>query len=291
MVAFFENVWSNRPIMRRLSWDALAATLVDFRPNGGSADDDKKAAPCWSPVSYPPGATRRALHVDEVYALVLDYDGERTIDEAVAAWDGYARVVHTSWSHSPTRHKIRVVLPLAEPIAGGVWRGIYRAIVESDGGTADSSCIDPSRLYLLPCMGRHWEPWAFRFEGDRISLLDHAADVARATELVAAAEAQQRKEAANRARRAVGDARSSARAVREVLQSDPGARERLGARLGGSVVLRGIGPVVVGVMCPACGRPSLWWIISPSSFGGAACNHRKSCGWAGPLWRVGECGT
>lgn len=39
------------------------------------------------------------------------------------------------------------------------------------------------------------------------------------------------------------------------------------------------------VLCPSCGRRSVWWYVSMTghTFGGAACKHRNSCGWAGHL--------
>jgi predicted RNA-binding Zn-ribbon protein involved in translation (DUF1610 family) len=39
------------------------------------------------------------------------------------------------------------------------------------------------------------------------------------------------------------------------------------------------------VLCPMCGKRSVWFYVSMTghTFGGAACAHRNSCGWAGSL--------
>ena len=55
----------------------------------------------------------------------------------------------------------------------------------------------------------------------------------------------------------------------------------LGLTLGGRLVGEGDAQRVVGVPCPRCERPSVWWWVSPASWAGAGCSHRKSCGWTG----------
>lgn len=38
-----------------------------------------------------------------------------------------------------------------------------------------------------------------------------------------------------------------------------------------------------GIRCPRCSRPSVWYAIVPERWYGAACAHRRSCGWSGAL--------
>jgi len=63
--------------------------------------------------------------------------------------------------------------------------------------------------------------------------------------------------------------------------ADPGERAAWAAAAGGT--LSPDGSSARGVRCPRCGRPSVWWAIRPERWYGAACSHRSSCGWAGPL--------
>ena len=37
------------------------------------------------------------------------------------------------------------------------------------------------------------------------------------------------------------------------------------------------------VPCPACGRPSAWFWLSPGALSTAQCHHKDSCGWWGHL--------
>ena len=258
-MSFFENVRSVEPVARDLTWERLADTLVDFRAHWGLDDAAKRSAPCWSPVRYREGGRRRAADVVDVSALVLDYDDGRTIDEAVDAWDGLARVVHTSWSHSPDHHKIRVIVPLVEPVPAGLWSGVYRAALRDDGNAADPHCSDPSRLYLLPCMGRHATPWARVYPGELLDLGDLAQRVEEARRRVEAAAAERRARVAREARRYAADG-DTASAVRRVLDTDPHAREAVGIRLGGRVVNRPGGDVIKGVRVPVV-RPRLAMVV------------------------------
>ena len=60
---------------------------------------------------------------------------------------------------------------------------------------------------------------------------------------------------------------------------DPAFREELGHSLGGVVS----DDAVRMVCCPRCRRESVWWWLSPQRLPVAMCNHRRSCGWSGPL--------
>ena len=74
------------------------------------------------------------------------------------------------------------------------------------------------------------------------------------------------------------------RALRIALDDDPAVRERAGLMLGGQI-RRGC---ATKVRCPSCGRASVWWALRPETCGAAFCDHRGSCGWAGPIWKLIE---
>lgn len=61
-------------------------------------------------------------------------------------------------------------------------------------------------------------------------------------------------------------------------------REAAGTMAGG----RRTGASIRGVMCPSCGRRSVWWYLNPEghTWSGAACKHRESCGWAGGIRQI-----
>lgn len=97
-------------------------------------------------------------------------------------------------------------------------------------------------------------------------------------------EAQAARLAAVKARRVdvVPDQAAAEREVKRRLREDPDARESLGLAIGG----KRKGDRIVRVVCPACGRPSVWWYLDPSGHDtrSAMCEHKGSCGWGGGLY-------
>lgn len=273
-------------------------------PDGRKAQDTAKVrCPCWSAVSWRPDADRpeddrgrrKADGVAHVFALTLDYDDGVGPVEALDRWAGYERLVYTSWSHRPDRPKCRIVLPLAEPVPGAVWSGVYRAILADEGGAADAKTLDPSRIWFGHAEGHGGPHYARWRPGRLLSLLDLALDVD------AKAQARAEAEAEDRARRAV--AASAARAAaerhadrgedaagrlrRKLFAVDPDLRARVGAHAGGRIVTGPDGGQTVRkALCPACGRPGVWFGVTK---GRARCDHVNTCGYgAGEGVRVIE---
>lgn len=285
-VAFFRHARDRVPMRRTLPWAALVTTLQRVRPLAGD-EEAKRRAPCWSPTNYVPWGTRAIANVVEVSCLVLDHDDGLSMDEALAPWAGVELVVHTTWRHSPQHPKFRLVLPLAAPIPGAEWAPLYRDILDHEAPRADRKVFDPSRLYFLPAVG-FGGPHEFRHQaGNLLDLSDRAeaANQRHAIEEQAARRPAQREAAIYKHRppRTESPERQEGRA-RHLLATDPGAREKVGLRLGGRIVHRTGGPVVEGVRCPSCARDSVWFPVSPSSVRLALCEHRKTCGWMGSLF-------
>jgi hypothetical protein len=273
-ISTFQHVYDNVPRGVEVSWEALVQALTTFRPRA-----EKLETPCWSPASYS-RPRRVGSNVEDVCALVLDYDDGRTITEADRAWSAYERVMHTSWSHRPEAHRFRLVMPLERPVPGPLWRQLYVFLLEADGGAADPKCCDPNRLFLVPVgPGIAWHK-----RGARPDLLPLAQ---RLDEQRRRREERQRRRAkkeAARIRRMVYDAESKEGAVRRLLTVDPDARRQYGEGLGGRLRHRGEIEVVTDLRCPACGQHDVWYIANRA--GDAACNHVNSCGWSGPLWSL-----
>lgn len=276
---------------------AAAGQVPAPREDGKKAEDPHKlACPCWSAVTWADGwRSRKAAGVAKVWALALDYDNGVEPLDALERWHGYERLVYTSWSHAPGKPKCRIVMPLAEPVPGAVWSGVYRRIVADEGGQIDRQVIDPSRIWFGYAVGHGGPHYARRRHGALLSLLDVAlrvdeeqaaaaaqAEIDRAERLRVAAEARRRAEAARgRGEEAAGRTRARLYAV------DPDLRERVGLAGGGKVVVGPDGSKAIRkARCPACGRPGVWFGVER---GRARCDHVHSCGWgAGDGCRVIE---
>jgi hypothetical protein len=266
-------------------------------------DEAKVRCPCWSAASWRPDADRpecdrgrrKADGVAHVFALTLDYDNGVGPAEALDRWAGYERLVYTSWSHRPDRPKCRIVLPLAEPVPGPVWSGVYRAISADEGKAADATTLDPSRIWFGHAEGHGGPHYARWRPGRLLSLLDLALDVDAKAQARAAVEAEDRARRAAQASAARAAAERHAdrgedaagRLRRKLFAVDPDLRARVGAHAGGRIVAGPDGGQTVRkALCPACGRPGVWFGVTK---GRARCDHVNTCGYgAGEGVRVIE---
>ncbi len=264
-ISVFDNAWDNVPKYRDVTLAALLRALLTFRvlPDVG----DKRALPAWSPARFS-GEARRAVEVVDVSCLVLDLDAG-DVEAVSAAWTGHLHVLHSTWSHSAEQPRFRVVVPLARPVPVAWWSAAWAWATARTPG-ADAACKDPSRLYFRPAVRREEQPHFSRLvEGpvlDVVPLLNPTLSTERAPALPARVPARQ-----------------LAQVVRLRLAHDPGTRERVAGELGVPVVGIGEGRRAEHIACPLCGRPTVWFLVSPRRQSRAYCRHRKSCGWNGPL--------
>lgn len=226
--------------------------------------------PAWSPWSYRDHRRAEAGAL-RTCALVIDYDGTISLDEAREPWTSWAHVGHTTWSHAdPARAHVRVVLPLQAPVEASLWPRLWAWSVAHDD-RQDGKVGDRGRLYFAPFTAPSpaASPAAWCHDG---AWLDVAA-----LELPASAEPTP-------APRPSGGAPPGGEGGR-ALYRDRASRAELGARLGGRV-----GEAKAkGIKCPSCARPSVWWWLDAGDGGawlGAGCEHRQSCGWTGWLDQV-----
>ncbi len=265
-VHFFPNVFDRRAVPRTLSWDALASRLRDFPVR----DDihDKRLLPCWAPAELD------GRRVVAVTAVVLDVDDGATIAAAHDASGPFTVALHTSSRHTPEAPRFRLVLPLSQPVPGDRWTEAWRLAVDALGLHIDRSCANANRRYLLPARPRRDAP-----THAEVPTTDQALDLLPL--LPPATEAQHPPHPARRP--VVVPARHLDRAVRRRLAWDPAARARLADRLGAALHGEGRTQRADGIPCPACGRPSAWFLLAPERATRARCKHHHSCGWTGPL--------
>lgn len=98
---------------------------------------------------------RRALsRVEQVHALVLDFDnGDTTVEQAARLFPGTESVIYTTFSHSTECPKLRVALPLSEPVGADQYARIWdwaAGKIARAGHVLDESARDASRFWYLP---------------------------------------------------------------------------------------------------------------------------------------------
>ncbi len=116
---------------------------------------EKKQIPGWSPALFKDD--RRAKgNVEEVTALVLDYDAKltrTTISDAEVAWQDYFGLIHTTWSSREDAHCFRVIIPFSRPVSAEEYPSIWDWACEEAaffGQQLDLAARDASRLWFLP---------------------------------------------------------------------------------------------------------------------------------------------
>lgn len=239
---------------------------------------DKGDVACWAPHTFKVGTSRKANNIHQVWALVLDFDqpGD-SVPKTMAQFQGFERASYSTYSSVAGAEKSRLVLPLKEPVSGHIWPSVIRIVMDGLSMVADTKCTDPSRLFLLPCMGPDTKS-AFE-PGDLLSL----AETVRQAETDEALRKRAIERRAIESRRAAQFAQHSDKAWAYLLATSPDARADAAHRLGLAIVERSGARVAIRGTCPSCGQRSVWFPIDNQRSSGAFCNHKNSCGWSGSL--------
>jgi hypothetical protein len=164
------------PAEHTQSWADLAGRLSRHarRPD--------KDGPGWSPAVYKrdEGGTLPTRANDAVQALtcaVADVD-HIELDDVVALREhicgqGLACAIYSTHSSTEAAPRIRVIVPLAEPVPAETWPRLWPTLNEQLFlGLADRAASDPSRLYYLPAappdalvIGEHRDGLALDWHG------------------------------------------------------------------------------------------------------------------------------
>ena len=107
---------------------------------------------------------RRQANIIEVDCLVLDYDGNTTIDEIKDRFQDYEYVSYSSFRHlhDNKTHKFRFIIPFTKPIPawksfnehgvavdGGEWFQM-RCALETFSGPCDPASFNANQIYYMP---------------------------------------------------------------------------------------------------------------------------------------------
>jgi hypothetical protein len=95
-------------------------------------------------------AGRIQANINKVTLIVLDIDDGVGLSEARAILTGYEAVVHTTYSHTSSKPKFRIVLPLKSPVEPDGAKLLFDFFQKMFGGRLDRACTDASRLFYLP---------------------------------------------------------------------------------------------------------------------------------------------
>ncbi|MCL2723175.1 MAG: hypothetical protein FWD69_01945 [Polyangiaceae bacterium] len=156
LAPFWITWWSrgvHETIGRRRSIDI--ATLVEWWTSPPApTPGDKGKQHAWSAATFR-GGRRGLANVEQVTALVFDFDGAVVPMRDVLAALPIACVGHTSWSHgTKPGERFRVFVPCDRPMTvrehARLWM-LFADVFMGIGAPLDVTTKDASRLWFVPC--------------------------------------------------------------------------------------------------------------------------------------------
>ncbi len=156
-ITWFRSLTDTTALCKDTAWSELFSDFSKPQPFTGRG---------WSPAEFHP-PERKLENVERVHALVLDYDGNVSIDEMLTALAGYECLVHTTRSHTPESPRFRVVLPLSRSVTPKEYESLWAGAAERWSGL-DKSTKDPSRFWYVPGTDNdHF--LAFTLQGEKLN--------------------------------------------------------------------------------------------------------------------------
>lgn len=220
------------------------------------------------------GDERRNNAFELASVVALDIEGGPTTQAAHERFIDLRHLIYTTWQHDRDAHRFRLVFPLARDLNADEYRLVWAHLAERLGSGVDTLTKDLARALFLPAVrpdGRRAAAavWSEAPLLDPNAVLAEAASLATAPSLRTLRPLRPIKLPWDEARRA----------ARRRLAHEPEARRRAAVRLQARVREQ----CAHDVVCPGCGRPSVWFWLNPGKLAGVRCKHLNSCGWSGPL--------
>jgi hypothetical protein len=136
-------------------------------------------------ATFKPGTRLEQRNVEWVTALILDVDGkfkrngEVVMEPVDPDWFigqlPFRGIAHTSYNHTPTHPKFRVILPLEKPISmtehRRLWYWVFHKRVDMK---CDPACKNADRMFFLPrapqgAIDQKW-PWVRELHGQLLNM-------------------------------------------------------------------------------------------------------------------------
>jgi hypothetical protein len=132
---------------RAAAVDAIATKLA-----ADARREAKRELRLWSPALYRTSAERGSDGVLALSCAVLDLDRPREPDDVAQSFSAWFHVIHTTWSHRRDRPRLRVVIPLARPVAAADWPEAWPQIAARLDGAADRALSGVGATFALPAV-------------------------------------------------------------------------------------------------------------------------------------------
>ena len=294
-ITHFKDLYqSNEMKSYNLNWLQLCKTLTAPRPIplkakklflDDKADKAKKLLELWSPTDF--GIKRSIDQAKETSLLVYDVDQGTDYNDIVNQLKeaDLMFIAHTTATHTPKKHKFRIILPLDKPVEPDLWPHLHKGAMvfaENLGIYADTACKDVSRAYFVSYKTEHmmcdynstgrvlsWA-WAAQMEREHHKWREDEARIQRELER----RERERHYATNKRHPSHEDTKQT---LYMDLRDDPDYRislaDKLGCKITSSEPRR-----AEGFDCPSCGRnDATFYYIDPIPHSSGFCGHHNSC--------------
>lgn len=136
------------------TWDEFFASMRTAPPYRGDVRHGG-----WSAAVCEPCA-RADVNVCGLSALVLDYDGGTSVDDAVAHWSDWYGLLYTTRRHKSEAPRFRIILPFTRIVTPDEYAIVWKwaeQLANDAGHKIDAVCHNPSRYWYLPGVPRGGE--------------------------------------------------------------------------------------------------------------------------------------
>jgi hypothetical protein len=270
--------------------------------------EDKHQAPSFT-AGWGVAGRRRSEDLLDISMVTLDSDHGMPVHEAISRMPHIAWYIYTSRRHTEAAPRFRVVVPLARDVGPAHYRALWSSLAELVP-TADPKAQDAARLNFMPSLApdgappSRWRspPGALLYDPTVVLARQrHFAETSPATSPKAPTTARASCDGAlarssyaatlpsiaalglrsgpTVSRPAHRDTEMTQRLRRIELAGNPIVRRDAAFQLGGRIHL----DRSTKIMCPRCGRPSVWYYYDPSRRRVAQCDHLNTCGWSGTV--------
>lgn len=167
-------------------WHDLATLLLDLHVCPSKAD--AQLFNLWhfegavlgliNKVRVPGTTSRCAENAKLCYGIVLDYDNNLHLEQAIDLFAGVECVIYTTHSHRQNKHKFRVVLPLKHPVSQAELKPRITAIIDTFGAAMDRASFSISQSFYIHSCPAHQVEHAvsLHLAGELFNLLDLEAE-------------------------------------------------------------------------------------------------------------------
>ena len=163
-------------------WDDIAKILLDFHQANKkenvsmfnlwelnlSGELGRKLDKKTGQYTELPGTIRRCSdNLVGLHGLVLDFDANLTMDEAIKEVDGFEYVIYTTFNHSKAQHKFRLVLPFTRMMTVEEFE-LKVEDMKSIWPKADRASFTKSQAIFFHSGKNSKDAIAFRYPGSKI---------------------------------------------------------------------------------------------------------------------------